>query len=154
MSYPFDWVENLLKSHLCKNYPEKVSDMAWKNLTFEPQGRRVWLKIINTPVTEEGITLGPTGDNELRGFLQVGVYARVGIGVKDINEVVGKVSKIFSVPQRLQTPDGCMLGLTSKGYSQGGQTSIADFTKGGTEGVWDAQYITIYWLAREPKQRT
>lgn len=153
MSYPFDWVEDLLKSHLVQNMPERVADMSWKNLTFDPQGRNVWLKIINSPVSEEGITLGPTGDNELRGFLQIGIYAALGRGVSESMQIYGQVSSIFDVPQRLLSPNNCILRLTSKGYSQGGQTSVADFTRGGTEGVWDANYVTIYWLAREPKQR-
>lgn len=153
MSYPFDWVEDLLKSQLVQSYPDKVRDMAWKNLTFDPAGRRVWLKIINAPATEQGVTLGPTGDNELRGYLQIAVYSELNVGIKDAQEVLGRVSAIYDVPKTIPAPTGCLLRLTSKGYSQGGQTSIADFTRGGVEGNWDAQYITVYWLAREPKQR-
>ncbi len=154
MNYPFDWVEDLLFRHLTAGLPDLIPVMAWKNLTFDPAGLKVWLKVMNAPTTEEGITLGPTGDNELRGFLQIGVYSELGTGTTESNEVYGRVSKRFDVPQRLAGPEGTLLRFTSKGYSQGGQTSLGDFTKGGTEGVWDANYITIYWLAREPKQRT
>lgn len=154
MSYPFDWVEDLIYGHLASGLPDKVNDMAWKNLTFDPAGRTVWLKVINAPITEEGITLGPTGDNELRGFLQIGIYTAVGQGIVESKEVYGRVSECFNVPQRLAGPtNDSFVKFTSKGYSQGGQTSIGDFTRGGTEGVWDADYITVYWLAREPKQR-
>lgn len=154
MSYPFDWVEDLIYGHLASGLPDKVNDMAWKNLTFDPAGRTVWLKVINAPITEEGITLGPNGDNELRGFLQIGIYTAIGQGVAESKEVYGRVSERFNVPQRLAGPTGdSFVKFTSKGYSQGGQTSIGDFTRGGTEGVWDADYITVYWLAREPKQR-
>lgn len=154
MSYPFDWVEDLIQSHLVAGLPDMVPQMAWKNLTFDPAGLNVWLKIINAPITEEGITLGPTGDNELRGFLQVGIYTPIGDGTTEGKEVYGRVSKTFDVPQRLVGPTSdSFVKFYSKGYSQGGQTSIGDFTRGGTEGVWDANYITIYWLAREPKQR-
>ena len=154
MSYPFDWVEDLLKSHLVKSYPDKKNAMAWKNLTFDPAPHRVWLKIINTPVNETPITLGGGGDNELRGFLQIAVYSKLNIGIEEAREVLGRVSLAYDVPQTIPAPTGCLLKLTSKSYSQGGQTSIADFTRGGTEGNWDAQYVTVYWLAREPKQRT
>lgn len=157
MSYPFDWVEDLVKSHLAAAIPDLIASnsVAWKNWTFDPAGRTVWLKVINTPVTEEGVTLGPTGDNELRGYLQVGVYSELNTGTAESNEVYGRVSKAFDVPFRLAGPTtDSFVRFTSKGYSQGGQTSIGDFTRGGTEGVWDANYITIYWLAREPKQRT
>lgn len=151
--YPFHWVEDTLKSHLVNNYAEISHAMAWKNLTFDASGFKVWLKIINTPSSEDPVTLGPYGDNEMRGFLQIGIYSQLNIGIEESNAVLGHVSKIFSVPRQLQAPDGCMLRLTRKTFSQGGQTSIADFTRGGVEGVWDAQYVTIYWLAREPKQR-
>lgn len=154
MSYPFSWVEDLIYGHLVAGLPDKVDDMAWKNLTFDPAGRTVWLKVINAPITEEGITLGPTGDNELRGFLQIGIYSAIGTGSTESKEVYGRVSERFNVPQRLAGPtDDSFVKFTSKGYSQGGQTSIGDYTRGGTEGVWDAEYITVYWLAREPKQR-
>lgn len=152
--YPFDWVEDTLKSHLADNYPEMQDAMAWKNLTFDPKGHKVWLKIINTPSVEEGITLGPTGDNEMRGFLQIAIYTELNIGMESTKEVLGRVGKIFDIPQRLPAPEACMLRLLRKTFSQGGQTSVADFTRGGKEGYWDAQYVTIYWLAREPKQRT
>lgn len=151
--YPFDWVEDALKSHLVNNYPEMINQMAWKNLTFDPAGRTVWLKIINTPSIEEGITLGPTGDNEFRGFLQIGIYTELNTGVSETQEVMGKLNHIFRLPQHLQAPEACMLKLQHKTFSQGGQTSVADFTRGGAEGVWDANYVTIYWLAREPKLR-
>lgn len=155
MSYPFDWVEDLIYGRVATGLPDLVPDIAWKNLTFDPAGRTVWLKVINAPITEEGITLGPTGDNELRGFLQVGIYTPIGEGSVERKEAYGRVSNLFDVPLTLAGPNaGTLVRFYSKGYSQGGQTSIGDFTRGGTEGVWDADYLTIYWLAREPKQRT
>lgn len=151
--FPFDWVEDALKSHLVNGYPQMTDAMAWKNLTFKATGHKVWLKIINTPSIEEGITLGPDGDNEMRGFIQIAVYTELNTGMELTKEVLGNVNKIFAIPQRLPVQEGHLLKLTSKTFSQGGQTSVADFTRGGKEGNWDAQYVTIYWLAREPKQR-
>ena len=119
MSYPFDWVEDLIYGHLASGLPDKVNDMAWKNLTFDPAGRTVWLKVINAPITEEGITLGPTGDNELRGFLQIGIYTAIGQGVAESKEVYGRVSERFNVPQRLAGPTGdSFVKFTSKSYSK------------------------------------
>lgn len=155
MSYPFDWVEDQVYGLVRDSLPTLVPDIAWKNLTFDPAGRKVWLKVVNAPITEEGITLGPTGDNELRGFLQIGVYSPIGDGSTERREAYGAVSKGFDIPKTIAGPDaGTILRFYSKGYSQGGQTSIGDFTRGGIEGVWDVDYITVYWLAREPKQRT
>lgn len=153
MVAPFAWVQDLIQSHLVVNYPTMVEHMAWKNLTFDPAGRNVWLKIINAPVTEDAITLGPTGHKELRGFLQIGIYTAITEGTVESEIAYNRVNEIFDTPQWLSAPTDCVLRLTNKGFSQGGQTSIADFTRGGTEGVWDANYLTIYWLAREPKQR-
>lgn len=155
MSYPFDWVDDLVQSRIAQGLPDLIDAIAWKNLTFDPAGRTVWLKVINAPITEEGITLGPTGDNELRGFLQIAVYTPVGAGTTDSRNVLSRISQIFDIPVTVPGPTlGTILRYKSKGYSQGGQTSIGDFTKGAIEGVWAVDYITIYWLAREPKQRT
>lgn len=151
--YPFYWVEDTLKSQLVKSMPDMVDNMAWKNLTFDPAGRTVWLKIINSPVSAQGVTLGPYGDNEMRGFIQIGVYSKLDTGIELSREMIGRIETAFPIPSRLPTATGNLLRLTSKGYSQGGQTSVADFTRGGVEGNWDVQYITVYWLAREPKQR-
>lgn len=147
----FEWVKDLIQGHYASGLPEYKDVTAWKNLKFDPANRILWLKVINAPITEDSATLGIHGDNELEGFLQIGIYQLAGTGTKEADEAINKLNSLFATPQRLSAPPGCLLRLTSKMSSQGGQTSIADFTTGGTEGLWDANYLTIYWLAREPR---
>lgn len=151
MTYPFDWVEDAILGHLYASLPEMKGKIALKNVTFDASQHKLWLKVINTPSSEYVATLGDTGDNEYVGFVQLGVYTAIGVGQVETKEVLGKLGKAFRVPQHLQAPENCLLRLTRKDFSQGGQTSISDFTRGGTEKMWDANYITVYWLAREPR---
>lgn len=148
---PFDWVEDVLMRHLYESLPDLHTQIALKNVTFDPSPFTLWLKVIHTPASEYPITLGDAGDNECVGFVQFGVYGALGTGTVETKEVLGRVNKAFNVPKHLQAPDGCLLRLERKDFSQGGQTSISDFTRGGTEKAWDANYITVYWLAREPR---
>lgn len=154
MKDQFGWVEDTLFTHLYAELPELKGKVAHKNLTFDPSNLTLWLKVINTPVSEYSASLGPTGDNECVGFLQFGIYSELGAGMVEANTLKRKLNKSFSVPKQLaiqEAPTGCMLRLTRKDFSQGGQTSISDFTRGGTEKMWDADYLTVYWLAREPR---
>lgn len=147
----FEWVRTTLQSIVAGGLPEYGGAIAWKNKSFNPQNKILWLKIIYVPVTEDAVTLGDEGDNELAGFLQIGVYQKAGTGVEEAEQALAKLNSLLKIPQRLPAPTGCLLRLTSKSSGQGGQTSLADTTTGGTEGVWDASYLTVYWLAREPR---
>ena len=147
----FNWVEDKILGLLASGLPDYAPDIAWKNLKFDPAGRILWLKIINTPITEDAATLGINGENELQGFVQIGVYQKAGTGNKQAKEALEKINELLAIPRRLNAPPGCLLRLTNKTSGQGGQTSLADTTAGGTEGLWDANYLTVYWLAREPR---
>lgn len=147
----FDWVKDLIQGFASAGLPEYGNAIAWKNLKFDPQNRILWLKITYVPITEDAITLGIHGDNELKGFLQIGVYQKAGTGSKESDLALNKINELFSIPRQLSAPAGCTFRLTSKTSGQGGQTSLADSSAGGTEGLWDSNYLTIYWLAREPR---
>lgn len=147
----FEWVEDEILGLLAGGLPQYAKDIAWKNLKFDPAGRILWLKIINTPIAEDAATLGIHGENELQGFVQIGIYQKAGSGIKQSREAVRIINQLLAIPRRLDAPPGCLLRLTNKTSGQGGQTSLADTTAGGTEGLWDAQYLTVYWLAREPR---
>lgn len=147
----FDWVEDQILGLLAGGLPQYAKDIAWKNLKFDPASRILWLKIINTPITEDVATLGDEGENELRGFVQIGIYQKAGTGTKKSKEALSAINTLLAIPRRLNAPIGCMLRLTNKTSGAGGQTSLADTTAGGTEGLWDANYLTVYWLAREPR---
>lgn len=147
----FEWVKDLVQGFAANGLPEYGGAIAWKNLKFDPASRILWLKITYVPVTEDAATLGMNGDNELSGMLQIGVYQKAGTGCKESDEAINKLNTLFKIPQRLNAPDGCMLRFTNKTSGQGGQTSLADSTAGGTEGLWDSNYLTVYWLAREPR---
>ena len=153
MNLPYEWVEDNLVTRLMQGWPEVVSggQVAFKNSTFNPAGRNMWLKFINTPVDENPVTLGLHGHNEMRGFLQIGIYVPIGEGQTASREALFKLREIYKAPATVPAPNDCYMQLTSLGFSQGGQTSIADFTRGGTEKEWDANYLTVYWLAREPR---
>lgn len=148
----FEWVKDALLTHYSKGVADLLPVTAWKNLTFDPSGLNLWLKVFYVPVTEDPATLGIHGDNEFNGLLQISVYQKVDTGTSESDAVINRLNTLFAIPQRLECPSGCMLRLTSKQASQGGQTSLADFSAGGTEGVWDTNYLTIYWLAREPRR--
>lgn len=147
----FEWVTDAILGHAASGLPDYAPNIAWKNLKFDPTGSILWLKIINVPVTEDSVTLGQHGDTELKGFLQIGVYTKAGEGIKHAEEALNQINTLFKIPQRLKAPEGCMLRLSNKTSGQGGQTSQADTSAGGTEGLWDSQYLTVYWLAREPR---
>lgn len=147
----FEWVKDAIQGLISSGLPEYSKDIAWKNLKFDPASRILWLKVINVPVTEDSATLGIYGENELKGFIQIGVYQKAGTGTKEADLALKKINQLLAIPQRLQAPEGCLLRLTNKSSGQGGQTSLADSTTGGAEGLWDANYITVYWLAREPR---
>lgn len=147
----FDWVEDVLIGHLASGAGKYANSIAWKNLPFEPGDRKLWLKSSIVPAMEGVKTLGRHGENEYMGFMQVGIYQRINEGTVESKEARDFLNRLFFVPQRLQAPEGCMLRLERKAYDSGGQTSMADLSAGGTEKVWDANYITIYWLAREPR---
>ena len=147
----FEWVEDSLSSQLLAGMGQYAKDIAWKNLPFEPGDRSLWLKSSIVPAQEGVATLGKHGENEYLGFLQIGIYQRINEGTAQSAEVRNLINRLFPVPGRLQAPEGCMLRVERKTFSSGGQTSMADLSAGGTEVVWDANYITIYWLAREPR---
>lgn len=147
----FEWVKDTVQGYIANGLPEYVKDMAWKNLKFNPANRILWLKVIYVPITEDAVTLGIHGDNELKGFIQIGVYQKAGTGTKEADTALNRINELMKIPMHLSAPEGCILRLTSKSSGQGGQTSLADTTAGGTEGLWDANYITVYWLAREPR---
>jgi hypothetical protein len=159
MSAKFDWVEDIIFKHLLTVVPEAKESspgkrdgiVAWKNLPFEPQKFKLWLKVINAPITESAATLGVHGDNNYQGFLQIGVYQKIGTGTKESKAMINRLNAGFPYPFQFNAPPGCILRVEGKGASSGGQTSVNDFTTGGTENVWDADYITVYWLAREPR---
>jgi hypothetical protein len=147
----FEWVKDTVQGFIAAGLGEFAKDTTWKNLPFDPAGRKLWLKIIYVPVTEDAATLGVNGENELKGFVQIGVYQQAGTGTMESDEALDKINALLAIPQRLNAPVGCLLRLTSKTSGQGGQTSTADTSAGGTEGLWDANYVTVYWLAREPR---
>ena len=147
----FEWVEDALNSHLAGGAGIYADDIAWKNLPFEPGDRSLWLKSNIVPALEGVATLGKHGENEYLGFMQIGIYQRINEGTVESSAARNLLNQLFAVPQRLQAPEGCMLRLERKTFNSGGQTSMADMSAGGTESVWDANYITIYWLAREPR---
>lgn len=151
LPYNFDWVEDSIMSQLWVSVPSVEGIIALKNLPFTPSSHKLWLKLIYAPITENAITLGLNGDNELRGFVQIGIYQKIGTGEKETKAMMKELNNAFSVPMQLNAPPGCLLRLDSKGSSAGGQTSINDFTTGGREEVWNANYLTVYWLAREPR---
>ena len=147
----FEWVKDALQSHFVNGMQDLKNDIAWKNLPFAPGDRKLWLKVIYVPVQEEAETLGLHGENGFRGFLQIGIYQRINEGTELSDSVINRINNLFKVTQRLDAPPSCMLRLENKMSSQGGQTSQADMSAGGTETVWDSNYITIFWLAREPR---
>lgn len=147
----FEWVEDNILGLIAGGLPQYANDIAWKNLKFDPARRILWLKVINVPVTEDSATLGLHGENEYVGFVQIGVYQKAGTSTVKAAEALHALNTLLAIPRRLNAPPGCLLRLTNKMSGQGGQTSLADTTAGGTEGLWDAQYLTVYWLAREPR---
>ena len=147
----FEWVEDKILGFIANGLPQYAKQIAWKNLKFDPANCILWLKVINVPVTEDSASIGLYGDNEYQGFVQIGVYQKAGTGTNKSKQALEEINKLLTIPQRLDAPPGCLLRLTNKTSGQGGQTSLADTTTGGTEGVWDASYLTVYWLAREPR---
>lgn len=147
----FNWVKETLLGYVTNSLPDLIPDMAFKNLPFEPGNRKLWLKLMYVPVTEEAETLGIHGDNGYHGYLQIGVYQRINEGTDLAEATLNRLDSLLAIPQRIAAPPGCMLRLERKMSGQGGQTSEADMATGGTETVWDANYLTIFWLAREPR---
>lgn len=107
----FEWVRTTLQSIVAGGLPEYGGAIAWKNKAFNPQNKILWLKIIYVPVTEDVVTLGDEGDNELAGFLQIGVYQKAGTGVEEAEQALAKLNSLLKIPQRLPAPTGCLLRL-------------------------------------------
>lgn len=153
MNGVFDWIPDTLKSLVVTALPDLAEEdrIYWKNWEFTPPQDKVWVKPIFIPAEEAAITLGDNGDNETNGFFQITIYAPINTGETEANEICKRLNTAFAIPKRLPAPEGCMLRLTNKGFSTGGQTSVNDFGKGGAEENWDVNFITVYWLAREPR---
>lgn len=147
----FNWIEESLFSIAAAGLGEYAAITHWPNNKFSPQNLEAWVKIVNVPTSEYPVTMGIDGDNECVGFLQLSVYAKAGTGSKTASKIIDDINKLFKIPYKLNTPPGSILRLTNKGFSQGGQTSLADTSAGGIEGLWDSNYITVYWLARGPR---
>ncbi|WPJ68568.1 hypothetical protein OMDBNIEC_00082 [Salmonella phage STP-SP5] len=125
--------------------------IAWKNKKFVPKPDQVWLKAINAPSSTYSVTLGDNGHNELPGFYQVTIYSPLNTGTVKQNQILDSVRKKFKLGSRIPCPDDHTIRIVSLDFSQGGQTSLNDFTKGGVDDNWDVNFITIYWSAREPR---
>lgn len=125
--------------------------IAWKNKKYVPKADEVWLKAINAPSSTFAVTLGDAGSNEMPGFYQVGIYSPLNDGTPKQNQILDLVRKKFKLGSRIPCPDDHSLRIVSLDFSQGGQTSLGDFTRGGVEDNWDVNFITIYWTAREPR---
>ena len=125
--------------------------IARKNKKFTPKANQMWLKAINAPASTYAATLGDNGLNEIPGFYQVTVYSPLNTGTSKQNQILDSIRKKFKLGLRIPCPDDHTIRIVSLDFSQGGQTSLNDFTKGGVEDNWDVNFITIYWSAREPR---
>lgn len=153
MNGVFSWIPDALKSMVVAAVPDLAEEdrIYWKNWTFTPDPTKPWIKPVFIPAEEYGVTLGDNGDNETNGFFQINIYSPINIGDELSQELCRRLNAAFKIPQRIPAPEGCMLRLTNKGFSTGGQTSVNDFGKGGADDNWDVNFITVYWLAREPR---
>ncbi|UPT52971.1 hypothetical protein [Hafnia phage yong3] len=125
--------------------------IAWKNKKFVPDQKKVWLKVMLAPTSESMVTLGDSGHNELPGFYQVAIFSPLNTGTQKQSEILDSLRKTFKLGTRFVCPEDYTLRITGFDFSQGGQMSLNDFTRGGVEENWDANFITIYWSAREPR---
>lgn len=125
--------------------------IAWKNKKYVPKPDEVWLKAINAPSSTYAATLGDNGQNELPGFYHVAIHSPLNSGTSAQNQILDSIRKKFKLGLHIPCPDNHTLRIISLDFSQGGQTSLNDFTKGGVQDNWDVNFITIYWSAREPR---
>ncbi len=58
---------------------------------------------------------------------------------------------LFSEGKKMFSKSG--VGRALKHQMEALKHAGLEYTNGKWNALWDAQYVTIYWLAREPKQR-
>ncbi|MEG0322887.1 MAG: phage tail terminator-like protein [Raoultibacter sp.] len=145
----FAWITDAINSQL--NKAISGIPIAWPNLTYEPTVGEAWCKAMVVPTSEYGVTCGDTGENNITGMLQVQINTAINTGITESNRIKALIANSFRLGLHLPAPEDCHLRITGQDYSSGGQTSLNDFTKGGTENDWSVDFITIYWSARKPR---
>lgn len=148
--FEYDFINEALNKMLREAVGKEIG-IAWKNKKFTPKPDQVWLRAINAPASAYPVTLGDKGHNEMTGFYQVTTFSPLNTGTTKQNQILDSVRKKFKLGLHVPCPEDHSLRITGVDFSQGGQTSLNDFAKGGIEDNWDVNFITIYWSAREPR---
>lgn len=118
--------------------------IAYPNKPFTPTPGVLWLKADFVPADNSPATLGTTGDDEITGFFQVGIYAPANSGdVTSVNwldtlQAGFKNGSVISY-------QGRNVRITHSQHNAGNEVTI-------DTSVWYPTYLTVYFSAR--KQRT
>lgn len=151
MNGDLTWISDSLNKALVDEIGSDFP-IAWKNIKFIPTQEQMWLKAIFIPASDYSITLGPTGYNELVGMYQINVMSPLDSGSQKALGVIARLRNLFYVGKQFSVTTGYMLRIRERSYSSGGQTTMNDFGQGGVDGIWDTNFITVYWSAREPRK--
>lgn len=125
--------------------------VAHKNIPFTPDAKVPYLRASIFVGEKYPITCGDDGHLEFGGFYQIDIRTPKSQGTTFQNNVIDLVNQHFKIGKHLNIKADHYFKLKSIAYGTGGQTTVSDATRGSVEDLWDVNYITVNWLAREPK---
>ncbi len=114
-------VQQALIAQLLASFPTWIeAQIAWENTAFTPPIAKPWLAFHFMPVEEKVATLGPGGNDEANGLVQIDVNYPLGGGESDSRETINTLRTCFK-PQLLGY-EGQPVTILSRNRS-GGLTS-------------------------------
>jgi len=107
------------KSGLEENLPVLPANaIAWENRKFEFQGKGVWSSVFYRPNQPIARTIGPCGQDELSGFMQIDINVALDSGEEDLIAWERK-ARLFFHAGRFFTFENLAVIVTSTGMSAG-----------------------------------
>lgn len=110
--------------------------VQYENSPFEKPSASPWAAVWYFPSVSEGVTAGPNGYDELRGFFQVDINIPLNTGTAPSKELVNKVMQGF--------PSGYAL-MYNGGWVK--PTSVSRSPGREIDGWWRVS-VTVYWYSR------
>lgn len=108
---------------------------AYPNMHFDPLDA-LWIAVVNVPVTDDAVTLGDMGADEITGYFQIAISAPIESGTSEIARLRGLIR------------EGMKIGF---GVTYQGQTVTyihRRFPPIMPNGAYAVGVIQIYWRAR------
>lgn len=125
---------------LVKAYKTVVPELPthYEGERFTAPNQAMWAKVFNRPASNDPVTMGAEGEDNLTGFFQINIYQPTMKGTKPLNDKASEFVNLFKAGSRFSHNGQEVVIRRAVPSGIGSAEGLAD----------DVITVTVYWYAR------